>query len=371
MCLRPTSARSWAWPAGAALLVLGGVALGRGGGGVTGTSAIWGTVSSDGRVEVASASVPRYALVHGSIETIWQRPPRDLAIKGIWFLAHGCQHQGTDFFTVEGVRDQYTLEECASSGLGTCLGLPEEVRLKEGLRRRGYIVVAVSGGKGVQSCWYDTDVEKVARAVDHVRKVENIGDANLPVFAFGASSGGSFVGELEGKLHGLKCITPMISDVRDPDPVRTPLPALFLHMPRDKRTAAAVSRNIAARRKRGGVAAEFPVKMQPLTPTFFSSRTVGTSVQVSEEVSRSIVQGLRGANELDAEGYLVSDPRRSHWRDTVEAVLAQHGVAPGFDGGLRADMSAISELMNVAYAKHELVEFSTQLADFCENPSQE
>ncbi|CAE8683095.1 unnamed protein product, partial [Polarella glacialis] len=65
-------------------------------------------------------AAPRYERVNGNIETVWQRP--SVEPKGLFFIAHGCQHQGTDIFS------QVELGEdiCKNSNSGSCLGLPEE-----------------------------------------------------------------------------------------------------------------------------------------------------------------------------------------------------------------------------------------------------
>ena len=49
-----------------------------------------------------------------AVELVWQRPP--YAEKGLVLLAHGCNHQATDFWP-------------SGPGGGRWLGLPEELRV--------------------------------------------------------------------------------------------------------------------------------------------------------------------------------------------------------------------------------------------------
>lgn len=61
--------------------------------------------------------------------------------KGVLFVAHGCSHQGSDFWL-------------PSPRCRHCLGLPEELRVTEMALRRGYAVVAVSSyNRDGDKCW--------------------------------------------------------------------------------------------------------------------------------------------------------------------------------------------------------------------------
>lgn len=59
---------------------------------------------------------------------------------------------------------------------------------------RDLAVVAVSSEDRRSGCWRNKDAPRVARALEWVKKHK--GWAHLPLFALGASSGGSFVGNL-------------------------------------------------------------------------------------------------------------------------------------------------------------------------------
>ena len=72
------------------------------------------------------------------------------------------------------------------------------------------------------------------------------------------------------------------------------------------------------------------------------------------------LQPPRRAGLLDADGYLADDPRRTEWREVLRAdakLMAQlPGPSPnGLSDTLRADESAVSEALNVAWAMHEIV----------------
>jgi hypothetical protein len=57
---------------------------------------------------------------------------------------------------------------------------------------------------------------------------------------------------------------------------------------------------------------------------------------------------LRDAGLLDSEGYLREDPRRSEWREALRRQAARIGDS------MVPDESPIAEVLNVAYAAHEL-----------------
>ena len=62
------------------------------------------------------------------LETLWEVPAEP---KGVLLVAHGCNHQGGDFWP-------------PSPRCRHCLGLPEEGVVRAAALRRGFAVVAVS-----------------------------------------------------------------------------------------------------------------------------------------------------------------------------------------------------------------------------------
>lgn len=314
---------------------------------------------------------PRYERVEPSgIETLWQRPHAGKKISGVLFVAHGCMHQGTDIFTPRRGNDTWEFEACRSSNYGGCLGLPEELRLREVARDRGLLVMAASGGDGKMSCWYPGDEPFVASAISHVYAKEGL-DKSVPLYALGASSGGSFVGQLANfvadwtskpqNFPELKCIIPQIMEI--PRQIR-PVPTLFVHMPKDRRTASGVKLALQDLKKRGTAAAEIQVKESKVTSSFFADHR-GVEGKISKDAANDIVDALKKGNFVSEEGLLQEDPRQSDWRDVVRPVVVKHNV--GDD--LQPDESVLAELMNVLWAQHEFSSAdAASMLDFCEDP---
>lgn len=298
---------------------------------------------------------PKYARVDGNIETVWQRP--STTPKGIMFIAHGCQHQGTDIFSDIGP-DGWVFHECSSSNFGQCLGLPEEVSLQRTARSRGYVVMAVSGGYGWKSCWGGKpDIPKVASAIRHVRDAENLAP-DIPVLAVGASSGGAFVGllaasEASGGVKHLKCIVPQIMGIKSG--MNRGVPTLFVHMPRDKRTAATVEANIKDLQSRGIRVGEIQVHPVPVTVTLLKKC-------LTSEAAEVVLRSMQLNEQLDAAGFLKVDPRGREWVKPVRKALPkQHSDT------LVPDESCLAEVMNVAWAAHEFTaQYAPEILDFCE-----
>eukprot|EP00927_Polykrikos_kofoidii_P000899 TRINITY_DN10338_c0_g1_i1.p1 TRINITY_DN10338_c0_g1~~TRINITY_DN10338_c0_g1_i1.p1 ORF type:complete len:360 (-),score=57.10 TRINITY_DN10338_c0_g1_i1:55-1134(-) len=312
---------------------------------------------------------PKYARVPPSnIEVVWQQPHKGKEIKAVLFVAHGCQHQGTDIVTEKG-KDGWELSACSTSNSGSCLGLPEELRLREVARNRGYLVMAASGGSGSMSCWHPGDESWVVSAISHVYKAEGL-ESSVPLYALGASSGGFFVGTLARHVTSkklpksfpqLRCIVPQIMSIQ---PQRNPLPTLFVHMPKDTRTASKVRDSMEEIRKKNVVVAELLIHELPVTEGFFADH-LGVQGKITRDAAKDIVEALKEAQLLNDAGLLKADPRSSAWRQAIRPVLVKHGIADG----LEADRSVIAELMNVLWAKHEFssAEASSML-DFCEDP---
>eukprot|EP00416_Gambierdiscus_australes_P025496 CAMPEP_0171066192 /NCGR_PEP_ID=MMETSP0766_2-20121228/7280_1 /TAXON_ID=439317 /ORGANISM="Gambierdiscus australes, Strain CAWD 149" /LENGTH=339 /DNA_ID=CAMNT_0011522347 /DNA_START=48 /DNA_END=1067 /DNA_ORIENTATION=+ len=292
---------------------------------------------------------PHYERVgDGDIEVLWQRPLGEI-VKGLLFVAHGCNHQATDFFTHIG-KDGWELPGCKSSNFGTCLGLPEERQLVQTARKRGYLVVAVSSG--FSTCWSFHDTQRVERALRHVLEKEGLSPNSTPVLATGASSGGSFMGPLaEGALRvQLRCVAPQISDAD----FEAFVPAIFVHMPRDQRTAERVQRRLEELRSRGSRVAELRVEPVAVDVALLSKA-------VASEQAKALVRALKESGHLDADGLLLRDPRLSNWRGALRTLALALGDS------LVADESPIAEMLNVAWAKHELVgRYTDQILDFCE-----
>lgn len=93
------------------------------------------------------------------LQTLWELPAG--APHGVLFVAHGCSHQGSDFW----LKSPRCLE---------CLGLPEEVAITRAAVKRGYAVVAVSSYDRESKCWQN---RAVAQSEDLQARVGGAGGA--------------------------------------------------------------------------------------------------------------------------------------------------------------------------------------------------
>ena len=292
-------------------------------------------------VATALALAGTYESSLGGAEAVWQLPPA--APIGIFFVAHGCSHSATDFFP-------------HSTSCPSCIGLPEELRVTRSALAAGYAVLAVSSQDRVfRRCWsFEEDGPAVVKAVGALKaKVPSL--AAAPVAAMGASSGGAFVLQLP-QLLPLKAVVSQIMAI-PPQMLEHPSPfppTLFVHMSRDERTSAMVHRCVRKLRGGGSAAAQLLVRPLPITPTFFSDRIDGLDAAASKQV----VDALASARLVGADGQLSDDPRATDWRSVVKAAqqagAALPGVRPGVADSLEADASAVSEVLNVAWAMHEI-----------------
>jgi len=303
------------------------------------------------KVEAGYAEHPKYKRVDGGIETLWQRPKG--TPKGIFFAAHGCCHQGPDYFS-EVEPDGWKFEACADTYVGHCLGLPEEVHFRHAVLTRGYVFVAVSGGSGVGSCWSEGEAPKVKQAIEYVRKAEGL-PATVPVFATGSSSGGSLMTPMADSdgVQNLKCIVPMVSTA---DATSRKIPTLHVEMSRDSWTDRSGRQATESLKRQGVRAASISARPLPLTEAYLSQCLSDPNLRAA------VIKAMRQSGDIDAKGLLKYDARESNWREPVRKVIAGRSADT-----LVADQSCLSELMNVAWSFHEFTgEMSEQILDFCE-----
>ncbi|KAI7843770.1 hypothetical protein COHA_002668 [Chlorella ohadii] len=293
-------------------------------------------------VALATSPWPKVQNI-SDLEVLWELPPAPL---GVLFLAHGCSHSGSDFWPKSG--------RCMH-----CLGLPEEMRVRQAALRRGYAVVAVSSHNRETMCWHNTgadrseDLKRVPGILKQVVAEERLGQ--LPLFAFGASSGGGFVlrlaqamPEVQGVVCQINPVNPAAFEV--PGKRRYP-PTIFVHMAqRDPEKAATVTQALAILKKAGTPAAEIKVAPQAVTPAFLQR-----AVQINATVAEAVVAALREGGFLDEEGQLHKDPRSTltQWQPLLKPVVGGLNLEP--------DVSPLAELLNVAYARHEIVSDTTDV----------
>jgi len=170
--------------------------------------------------------------------------------------------------------------------------------------------------------------------------------SEMPLYAFGASSGGNFVSLLPNASPSLQiralCI--QIAGVH-PQAIKGEYPpTLIVHMPKDSHTERAVHQAINALRPRV-IAAELQVLPQPLQPLTLAEHIP----RLGASASRAVHDMLLTSGFLSNTGYLKGDPRHTSWQTAVQAVLG-----PDLDS-LETDSSPIAEVLNVLWASHEIV----------------
>lgn len=299
-------------------------------------SAVWGrgaTSTTGASSDIASAGVTRRVIGDGRVEAIWNVPA---SAKGTVLALHGCSHSALDWFP----RDESRCPECR--------GLAQEQKITNAALDAGYALLAVSSAG---HCWSRDDVPRLALALD-AYGAEHGASRRRPMYAFGASSGGSFAGVL-----------PSLSDLpRRPDgliiqiaggPGGTGLglahypPTVLSHMPRDESTAAAVRRSIDELTAAGARVLEHRLERRALTPSFFEEESAG---KVTARESAGLFHALRDElGVLDAHDLLIRDPRSFD----VGQIAKLRKRTPAWDS-LVPDESDVREILNVAYAAHEL-----------------
>ena len=283
----------------------------------------------------AQTSSPQYSASLGSagVEAMWQVPSG--APHSILFLAHGCNHQGTDFWH-------------ASAVCNKCLGLPEEVRIVKAALAANFAVIAVTSIDRDSGCWtFEADAPRVRDAIAAFRTAAGL-PGSLPIVALGASSGGAFALQLPAVVPCMAVVSQIMAIPPNMLPATMP-PTLFVHMPRDQRTASYVHKDVRKLRQAGVAAHELQVHAQRPSKEFFLERIE----RLTPAAAASLHAALDKAGLLDKHGFLRDDPRRSDWRGAIRssAGLAQQLLGDSLVG----DASAISEALNVAWAMHEIV----------------
>lgn len=300
-------------------------------------SAVWGrgaTSTTGASSDIASAGGTRRVIGDGRVEAIWNVPA---SAKGTVLALHGCSHSALDWFP----RDE---SRCAQ-----CRGLAQELKITNAALDAGYALLAVSSAG---NCWSRDDVPRLALALD-AYGAEHGASRRRPLYAFGASSGGSFAGVL-----------PSLSDLpRRPDGLIVQIaggpgglgtdglarypPTVLSHMPRDESTASAVRRSLDELTAAGALVSEHRLERRALTPSFFEEESAG---KITARESAGLFRALRDElGVLDAHDLLIRDPR-SFDAGQIDALREW---TPAWDS-LVPDESDVREILNVAYAAHEL-----------------
>ena len=290
---------------------------------------------------IASAPVhagPQYAASLSGAEAMWELPPEQPP-HALMLLAHGCSHAGTDFWP-------------PTSSCPKALGLPEEVRIVQAALAAGYAVLAITSSDRSTGCWdFTTDGPLVRDALTAWYTATGL--RTLPLVAFGASSGGAFVLQLPALLPCAAVVSQIMALPPSMLPPPQP-PILFVHMPRDQRTASFVQKCLKRLHQNGSTAQQIEVHPKRPTADFFAERIA----RLAPGTAAALHGALRRAGLLDTDGFLQNDPRRTAWREAIGASPGLRdslpGPSPGTTDSLRADESAVAEALNVAWAAHEI-----------------
>ncbi|KAL7581098.1 hypothetical protein ACA910_005899 [Epithemia clementina (nom. ined.)] len=283
------------------------------------------------------------------IEFYWQLPPHDATDsrivsppRAILFLAHGCNHAGSDWWP----NDPITCPEC--------LGLPEEraiVAVAHSAKFRMITVAMSSHSEIRRKCWGNSDGPRVAKVIQQFQALF----PNIPTFAFGASSGGRLVSSMLPVVMK-KTSLPLdgyISQIMGPSkklafPEGTKSPATaFITMPKDTATLQNVKKFVKTQIDNDRPALHIEVQAYALSPTFFHERIPSISL----DLSAKLFDALRNEEGLLTSTFeLVHDPRHFvEWKTPLRSILKSSSK-----DGLEPDHSHICEVMNVAYGMHEM-----------------
>jgi len=257
-------------------------------------------------------------------------------------MAHGCSHSATDWFP-------------PSADCPQCLGLPEETTFTDFVLNQRFIAISISSSNRQRKCWRpQIDLNPVKDILSKFKSEHQI--ESLPLYAFGASSGGAFVGamamnqDLVGSLNLKGVIVQIMAVSVDPNAIRESLavPVMYIPMVKDGRTLEAVHEQMDFLKDSLSTMCE--VKALPIDSLYFHHRIGG---RVTAEISKKIYGGFKENGYLDDEDLLKEDPRRSDWREIVKKSVGLETLKKLKDS-LIGDESAISEEMNVAFSFHEL-----------------
>ncbi|KAJ1285377.1 hypothetical protein BS78_03G275000 [Paspalum vaginatum] len=282
--------------------------------------------SYESRGVVMPLSSPSVETIDGA-RAIWELPAV-APVRAVLFVAHGCSCRPENFWP-------------PSPRCPGCAGLPEDVAITERALRRRFAVLAVASAG---ECWSLGKEVNTAKRVIRSWAAKN-GLEGLPVVALGASSGGYFVSRLAAKMD-LAAVVIMIAEgafggSAGALPAVYP-PAMFIHMPKDKRRAALVEKNSKMLMKNGVEVKELQSLELPLTSTLLSERIPGLDRGLSERIWTALME----EGFVDEKGYMKEDGRATPWKDAL--------VRRGFWDEVSLLADHIQEELNLAYGYHEM-----------------
>ena len=124
-------------------------------------------------------------------------------------------------------------------------------------------------------------------------------------------------------------------------------PTLFVHMVKDQHISELIHNSIVRLKHENIPVEELKVQSKPITSTFFYDHGKVLNLEDSKKLHLAFIAN----NYIEKTTYeLKDDPRQSQWRTIFRKTL------PLNDDNLIADLSPISELMNLAYGQHEITD---------------
>ncbi|CAK9253341.1 unnamed protein product, partial [Sphagnum jensenii] len=189
------------------------------------------------------------------------------------------------------------------------------------------IPLAVSSSDRTSKCWSEDDsplkyIDLFNRFVETKVSSKYSVVQKLPLYVFGASSGGAFVSLLgtssevqrltQAELAGVIVQISPFAGLIYREPKYSPMsvvPIVFIHMYKDSRIARTIVHTVAAMKKHTMPARVYVVHEKPLHENYFMEKRVLTAEQ-----SAIFVQALNAAGYLSDSNYLIEDPRETDWR---------------------------------------------------------
>ena len=236
-------------------------------------------------------------------EYVYQIPELSPPV-GVVLLAHGCSHSSTDFWP-------------KSVTCPDCIGLPVERKLVEISLELNMAVLAISSNDRESKCWTNKDrMSVLSKFIRHFyrTKLNTLSSPDsIPLYLFGASSGGMYVGVLSQQAAALNLpVGGTIVQISPPFRFQSASnlrPYAFIHMVRDKYIAQYTQGLIRDIKQAGAQTLEIRVSPKLLLPDYFTFNGILSSAD-----SAKLVKDLKAAGYLSEDNHLIADPRQSDWR---------------------------------------------------------
>ena len=253
--------------------------------------------------------VPIQAVYTNYTTTLYNEPS-----KGIVLLLHACSHSALKFFT-------------SSPNCKYCIGLSEELRIVRLVIQYGYTPIAISSINRVNGCWSNKDIPRIQTVLNYWSEHNEHQKVKHQVYAFGASSGGSFASQLlvnnmvDGALVMVMSLTNNVVKRLQEEPPKT----LYLApMPRDTNTLKRCEQNyhdlISTTSTNNRMMKEYirldttTCKSIPVTVPYLIQRIP----HMTNNHANHLIQLLKQANHIDqTTNMLLVDPTKSNWRDIL------------------------------------------------------